>query len=261
MLQTTCRSGRPRSVSLLLLEHGADNTFWSQKVLAAELGPEWRSRFEDFSDVPMAAASIGQVHAARLAASQDSGSPQEVAVKVQFPGVFQSITSDLSYLKVLVSSSAVLPKGLFLENTMKVLGQELREECDYGREAWCGMAMGRMLEDDENFRVPKVYEGLSTGMVLTAEFMKGTPLTKAAKWPQKLRDQVSCLLATTGYQLIGRDADRLRHLEALSARDLAFPADADRPELDQLSLELGDSAGACRMVSTRPRMTLTSSRP
>lgn len=138
----------------------------------------------------MAAASIGQVHSARLPASESGGSGQDVAVKVQFPGVYQSISSDLSYLSVLVSSSAVLPKGLFLENTMKVLGQELRDECDYRREAWCGKAMGRMLDDDPTFRVPKVYDDLSSGMVLTAEYMKGTPLTKASKWSQNLRNQV-----------------------------------------------------------------------
>ena len=73
---------------------------------------------------------------------------------------------------------------------MRVLGQELKDECDYRREGWCGKAMRALLEGDEGFRVPKVEGELSTGMVLTAEYMEGTPLTKASKWPQKLRNQV-----------------------------------------------------------------------
>lgn len=154
-----------------------------------EFGSSWRERFMSFSDVPMAAASIGQVHLAR-ALDERSGQPIDLAVKVQFPGVYQSIHSDLSYLSVLASSSAMLPKGLFLSNTLKVLGQELKDECDYRREAWCGRMMSRFLEDDDRFKVPKIFDQLSTGRVMSMELMRGTPLTRASQWPQELRNQV-----------------------------------------------------------------------
>jgi predicted unusual protein kinase regulating ubiquinone biosynthesis (AarF/ABC1/UbiB family) len=58
-----------------------------------------------------------------------------VAVKVQYPGVAASIESDLSYLRTLASMSSLLPKGLYLDNTIKVARRELGWECDYVREA------------------------------------------------------------------------------------------------------------------------------
>ncbi|KAG0151632.1 hypothetical protein CROQUDRAFT_36686, partial [Cronartium quercuum f. sp. fusiforme G11] len=161
----------------------------TEQVMKQELGPAWRDRFLKFSDTPLAAASIGQVHSAQVL-DQTTHQTVGIAVKVQFPGVYESIQSDLSYLSMLAASSAILPKGLFLSNTLKVLGQELKDECDYRREAWCARMMSRFLEDDPRFRVPQVIEELSTGMVLSMEFMAGNPLTRAAQWPQELRDQL-----------------------------------------------------------------------
>ncbi|EGG01716.1 uncharacterized protein MELLADRAFT_117744 [Melampsora larici-populina 98AG31] len=161
----------------------------TEQVMKQELGTDWRHRFLKFSDKPLAAASIGQVHSAQ-AIDPITKQPIELAIKVQFPGVFESIHSDLSYLSILASSSAILPKGLFLSNTLKVLGQELKDECDYRREAWCMGMMSRFLEDDSRFKVPRVIDQLSTGMVLSMEMMRGTPLTRAAQWPQHLRDQI-----------------------------------------------------------------------
>jgi aarF domain-containing kinase len=73
--------------------------------LSRELGEDWRARLADFDDVPIAAASIGQVHRARL---HDG---REVAMKVQYPGVADSIESDLQNLKTLVSFLNILPPG------------------------------------------------------------------------------------------------------------------------------------------------------
>lgn len=73
--------------------------------LSRELGEDWRARLADFHDVPIAAASIGQVHRARL---HDG---REVAMKVQYPGVADSIESDLQNLKTLVSFLNILPPG------------------------------------------------------------------------------------------------------------------------------------------------------
>jgi aarF domain-containing kinase len=87
-----------------------------EKQLVKELGPEWRSKFLDFDMVPMAAASIGQVHKARLLDNS------EVAVKVQYPYVADSITSDLNNLRMLVNMSNVLPPGLFIDQIIKVAG-------------------------------------------------------------------------------------------------------------------------------------------
>jgi aarF domain-containing kinase len=86
-----------------------------QRVLSKAFGPNRASLFSSFEANPFAAASIGQVHAARLAKDGT-----EVAVKIQFPGVNESIESDLNNLRLLLTASALLPRGLYLENTLKV---------------------------------------------------------------------------------------------------------------------------------------------
>src|SRR4051812_4494857 len=83
------------------------------KVLTNNLGSDWRDLFESFEDVPIAAASIGQVHKAVL---RSTGKP--VAVKVQYPGVAKSIDSDLNNLSILLTASRLLPRGMFLDKTI-----------------------------------------------------------------------------------------------------------------------------------------------
>ena len=99
-------------------------------VIAADLGPNWREElFQDFEERPMAAASIGQVHGAVLK------NGKRVAVKVQYPGVADSISSDLNNLSLLLTASRLLPKGLYLDKTIANARTELAWECDYIREA------------------------------------------------------------------------------------------------------------------------------
>lgn len=162
--------------------------------MAAELGPDWESKFKTFSAVPIASASIGQVHVGTIA-SADGSNDIKVAVKVQFPGVASSIASDLSNLGLLLRSSALLPKGLFLGNTMKVMKGELEDECDYVREAECARRFRDLLEKDGErglFKVPKVVDELSTASVLTMEFMEGKPISQIKGLSQEMRNKV-CL--------------------------------------------------------------------
>ena len=89
--------------------------------MLSALGPSWRTTFTDFDPIPFAAASLGQVHSATLAAATSpTGQDEAIAVKVQFPNIAESVESDLSYIRVLLMASAVLPKGLFLDRTLKV---------------------------------------------------------------------------------------------------------------------------------------------
>ena len=121
-------------------------------VLARNLGSEWRSLFSTFDEVPMAAASIGQVHRAVLASTG-----QEVAVKVQYPGVSSSIDSDLNNLSVLLTASRLLPSGLFLDRTIANARTELAWECDYLREAECATRFKKLVADETDiFTVPTV---------------------------------------------------------------------------------------------------------
>lgn len=161
------------------------------------LGQDWRTHFESFDMIPFAAASIGQVHSATLSPSSPLSSSYpsnfRLAVKIQFPGVRESISSDLNNLKWLLVASSILPKGLYLENTIQVMKEELDEECDYVREAECGVRMRDLLaaDDQGDFVAPRVLRELSGPMVLTTEMMEGEPLTKAIGYDQRTRDKVS----------------------------------------------------------------------
>lgn len=145
--------------------------------------------------VPFAAASIGQVHSAVLSDDSPHASNyprgMRLAVKVQFPGVRASIKSDLGNLKWLLAASAVLPRGLYLDNTIRVLERELDEECDYVREAEHGSRMRSLLAESPDFDTPRVVTELCGPMVLTTEFMQGRPLTEAIELGQGARDAVS----------------------------------------------------------------------
>jgi aarF domain-containing kinase len=138
--------------------------------MSQELGSNWQSLFTEFERTPIASASIGQVHRATLASD---GSP-----------------SDLSYLTPLLRSSAVLPKGLYLQNTIAVMRRELADECDYKREADAGQRFRDYLEGDEFFDVPKVFPEATTDKILTTEWIAGKPLSKMTGMSQETRDKV-----------------------------------------------------------------------
>lgn len=165
-----------------------------EKVMAEELGPEWRSHFASFSSTPFAAASIGQVHHGVLSPSHPTHPNLPVAIKVQFPGIRESIESDLGYLKWLLAASALLPRGLFLENTINQMRLELQDECDYEREAEMGRRFAAIFNEREpagNFEVPTVIPGLCGKRVLTTEMMKGRPLSHVEGYNERRRNQVS----------------------------------------------------------------------
>ncbi|EIM84592.1 ABC1-domain-containing protein [Stereum hirsutum FP-91666 SS1] len=151
-----------------------------EQVLCSALGSSWRSTFLSFEPIPFAAASIGQVHRAVLdpavlVSTEDGGI--KVAVKVQFPNIRRSVESDLGYVKALLTAGSVLPKGLFLERTIKVMKEELADECDYAREASFLRSFGSAgrLGNDSRFKVPWVWEG-STDTVLVMERVDGVSL-------------------------------------------------------------------------------------
>lgn len=160
---------------LARVQDSADYMPASQRdsVLAANLGPSWRALFSSFSELPMAAASIGQVHAATLAST---GLP--VAIKIQYPGVASSISSDLSNLAVLLTASRLLPKGLYLDKTIANARTELGWECDYIREGECAKRFAELLKGDTVFRVPQIIDEACGPQVLTMERMWGVGVTK-----------------------------------------------------------------------------------
>ncbi|RMZ92245.1 hypothetical protein DV736_g549, partial [Chaetothyriales sp. CBS 134916] len=155
------------------------------RVIAANLGPNWSDLFADMGDKPIAAASIGQVHAAVL---KDG---RQVAVKVQYPGVADSISSDLNNLSLLLTASRLLPNGLYLDKTIANARTELGWECDYVREAQAAKKFSALLADEPDvFTVPEIIDQASGPQVLTMELMHGTAVTKIQDFTQAQKDWI-----------------------------------------------------------------------
>ena len=169
------------------VRQGADRMPDSQlfSVMERELGAAWEKELPHFDPIPLAAASIGQVHAANVPGVG------EVAVKVQYPGVAESINSDVDNLSRLVRYTGAFPRGLFIERIMKVMKEELEEECDYANEASHQKAFRKLLADDPTFVVPQVVERLSTSRVLTMTLEEGVPIDRVADMPQQTRNSVA----------------------------------------------------------------------
>ena len=158
------------------------------RVLAADLGEDWRSQFTSFDDVPAAAASIGQVH---RAVWKDG---RQVAVKIQYPGAGRALISDFTQLSRLGRLFGVLMPGLDVKPLLDELRNRVAEELDYRMEAQSQQAFALAYADDPEIYVPPVVAG--TDHVLVTEWMDGTPLSKIIANGSKLdRDNAGILLA------------------------------------------------------------------
>ncbi|CAH0482708.1 unnamed protein product [Peronospora belbahrii] len=157
------------------------------RQLQSELGEDWQSKFQEFDDVPIAAASIGQVHRATLL------NGDRVAIKVQYPGVAESIGSDLLNLKRLVTYTNILPRGLYIDEVIRVGEEELTAECDYIKEAENQERFKKLIEQSgmsDKFVVPRVYGELSTARILTTQLISGVAVDKAVHLSQDVRDSI-----------------------------------------------------------------------
>ncbi|EPS35371.1 hypothetical protein H072_11228 [Dactylellina haptotyla CBS 200.50] len=204
----------PPAIQLILsrVQNQADYMPASQRdsVLIANLGPNWRSLFSTFDETPIAAASIGQVHAATLASNG-----KKVAIKIQYPGVATSISSDLNNLSILLTATRLLPKGLYLDKTIANARTELAWECDYTREAAAQSKFASIISSSPTessiFTVPQVIKEASGSEVLTMEFMSGQPVTRLPNLSQQERDYLGtqilrlCLLEIARWNFMQTD--------------------------------------------------------
>ncbi|XP_001354442.1 atypical kinase COQ8B, mitochondrial [Drosophila pseudoobscura] len=143
-----------------------------ERVMNTQLGPGWRQRLRSFEDKPFAAASIGQVHRATL------NDGMQVAIKIQYPGVAQSIESDIDNLVGMLKVWDVFPQGFFIDNVVRVAKRELQWEVDYDREAEYTEKFRQMIAPYPEYYVPRVVRDLTTSSVLTTELIPGVPLDK-----------------------------------------------------------------------------------
>jgi predicted unusual protein kinase regulating ubiquinone biosynthesis (AarF/ABC1/UbiB family) len=160
------------------------------EVMAREYGAQWRSRFRRFDAEPIAAASIGQVHRA------DTHDGRVLALKVQYPGVRDSIDSDMANFALLARMPGLVPGGLDPASMFERVRQQLHQETDYRAEARALTEYRARLGDDPRFTVPGVHEDYSTARILATDFATGVPIDRLAlgEQPQEHRDRVATAL-------------------------------------------------------------------
>ncbi|KAL4918042.1 ABC1 family-domain-containing protein [Aspergillus aurantiobrunneus] len=229
------------------------------KVLTDNLGPNWRDLFSFFEEVPMAAASIGQVHGAVL---KSTGKP--VAVKIQYPGVADSIDSDLNNLSILLTASRILPRGLYLDKTIANARTELAWECDYTREAECGNRFRDLLKDDPVFYIPEIIPEASGKNVLTMERLNGIAVTKIQTFTQAQRDWIGtqilrlCLREITEFKYMQTDPNWTNFLYNASTNCLelldfgasrAYPSSFINKYVQTLLAASRSDKGTCHALS------------
>ena len=151
-------------------------------VLAKEWGRDWRRRFAHFQAHPIAAASIGQVHRARLPDGR------ELAIKVQYPGVMQSIDADVDNVATLLRVSGLLPKELDVSPLLGEAKRQLHEEADYLREGAMMTRYRDLLASDPAFVLPELHAELTTPNVLAMTYVAGVPIETLETAEQPVRD-------------------------------------------------------------------------
>ena len=168
-------------------------------VIRQELGGEPEQLFREWDPLPFAAASIGQVH---RAITRDG---RAVAVKVQYPGIARSITSDLRNVGLLRRVVGAAFPGLDTRSFVDEVSDRLKEEVDYVREAESQEVCARYYDGHPVIRVPHVVPELSTARVLTSELVSGSSFDDLLAWDQREKD----LAAETIHRFVFRSLYRL----------------------------------------------------
>ena len=178
--------GMPEPVRQALEQLQADAPPMSAELAAGvvrdELGAPPETLFAEWDPVPIAAASIGQVHRAM---TKDG---RAVAVKVQYPGVDEAIRSDLDGFDSAMSPAGLLYKNFDVTPFVEEIRERIGEELDYRVEAAHQRLFADYYRDHPFIHVPDVIDELSTGRVLTTDLAAGARFSEVETWSQAERD-------------------------------------------------------------------------
>lgn len=155
-----------------------------RNVLNQNWGRGWEKRFASFDFRPVAAASIGQVHRAKTLDGRD------LAIKVQYPGVRQSIDSDVDNVAALIKLTGLLPPELDIDPMLADAKAQLHEEADYAHEAAHLARFGELLAGNANFRVPALHADLTTTDILAMDYVESIAIEDTASMDQATRDGI-----------------------------------------------------------------------
>jgi len=161
-----------------------------KRRMSAELGADWQSKFKEFEHRPAAAASLGQVHRARAL----TGEP--LACKLQYPDMQSAVEADLQQLEWLLAIRRRLDPAIDTSEIGKEIGARVREELDYRREAKHVALYRLMLEGVDTVRVPRAWPELSTGRLLTLDWLDGTRMLAHKNDPLAVRNTLARAMFT-----------------------------------------------------------------
>ena len=156
-----------------------------KRRMQAELGPEWRSRFAAFDIHPAAAASLGQVH---RATAMDGAA---LACKLQYPDMKSAVEADLRQLDIMFALHRRLNPVIDTSEMTKEIGERVREELDYGREAKHAALYRDILAHVDEVRVPGVRAELSTARLLTMDWLEGGKLLAFKQADEAARNRIA----------------------------------------------------------------------
>jgi predicted unusual protein kinase regulating ubiquinone biosynthesis (AarF/ABC1/UbiB family) len=177
---------------LMKLQSQAPPMGWAfvKRRMQAELGGGWENKFKNFEHHPAAAASLGQVH--RATALDGS----ELACKLQYPDMQSAVEADLNQLQLLMSIRKRFDPAIDASEIAVEIAARLREELDYKREA-CHIALYQdMLKGHHAICVPKVWPALSTGRLLTMDWLTGRKLLEHKDAPLTARNRLATAMFT-----------------------------------------------------------------
>jgi len=165
-----------------------------KRRMSAELGPDWQNKFASFEHHPAAAASLGQVHRAR---ARDGA---ELACKLQYPDMQSAVEADLGQLRILFAIRQRFDPAIDTSEIIKEISARVREELDYQREAKHVALYRAMLADSALIRVPRVWPALSTGRLLTLDWLEGRRLLEHKDDPLAVRNRLATALFTAWWR-------------------------------------------------------------
>lgn len=172
-------------------------------LLHEEWGENWHEKFEQFTFTPMAAASIGQVHSAYNLGHE------RLAIKIQYPGVSQSIDSDVDNVGSILKYSGLLPDASKIEELLNETKQQLHVETDYLSEAAWIEKYRHALADDDVFIIPRVYQEFTKQNILCMSFHEGGNIDTYTNLPQAERNQIVSSL----FSLTFREVFEFQHVQ------------------------------------------------
>src|SRR5262245_46128048 len=186
--------------TLQSLHFNAPPMHWSlmREMVFNELGDDPDKLFAEFDRTAFAAASLGQVHRARLRTGE------EVAVKIQYPGIARTIRDDFRNLLLLLLPARLGKDWDSTRAQLDELRLQLEQETDYEREAGCLSRAHSLFREADGIVVPRVYREFTTARVLTMEYVRGPHLDAylADRPSQQERNAVAAKIVTSGYRLL-----------------------------------------------------------